>query len=97
MGVVDLIYGVFASPFFIENYIDINWGQSIGYCRFYEYIFSFHDLFIPLVLIALSAYVALKYSGTYSLSVRNTSKRKIEYLKFSKTCKSLSYQVRAQP
>ena len=70
VGVVDLIYGVFASPFFIENYIDINWGQSIGYCRFYEYIFSFHDLFIPLVLIALSAYVALKYSGTWNTAFK---------------------------
>jgi len=63
VGLVDLLYGVFASPFFIENYIDIHWNQSLGYCRFYEYIFSFHDLFLPLVLTALSAYVALKYSG----------------------------------
>jgi len=63
IGMVDLIYAVFVSPFFVENYIDIHWGQSIGYCHFYEYIFSFHDLFVPLLLIALSAYVSLKYSG----------------------------------
>jgi len=63
VGIVDLIYGVFVSPFFIENYIDINWNQGIGYCRFYEYIFAFHDLFIPLVLILLSTYVSLKYAG----------------------------------
>ena len=68
VGLADLVYGVFVSPFFVENYIDIHWGQSIGYCHFYEYVFSFHDLFVPLLLIALSAYVSLKYSGTYIMS-----------------------------
>ena len=33
IGIVDLIYAVFVSPFFIENYIDIHWNQTIGYCR----------------------------------------------------------------
>ena len=71
IGIVDPIYAVFVSPFFIENYIDIHWGQSIGYCHFYEYVFSFHDLFVPLLLIALSAYVSLKYSGTCMRRSRN--------------------------
>ena len=60
---MDLIYGVFVSPFFVENYIDIYWNQGMGYCHFYEYIFSFHDLFVPLVLVLVSTYISLKFSG----------------------------------
>ncbi len=63
VAVVDLVYGVFVSPFFVENYVDLHWNQSLGYCRFYEYMFTFHDLFAPMTLILLSAYVSLKYSG----------------------------------
>jgi hypothetical protein len=33
------------------------------YCKLYEYMFSFHDIFVPLVLILLSTYVSLKFSG----------------------------------
>ena len=73
LAVVDLIYGIFVSPFFVEvrnacpsavshfvitsfvyalqNYVRNNWEQSGGFCKFYMYIFSFHDLFVPLVLI----------------------------------------------
>ncbi len=63
LAVVDLIYGIFVSPFFVQNYVRLDWGQSLGYCQFYVYIFTFHDLFVPLVLILLSAYISLKYSG----------------------------------
>lgn len=38
-------------------------GQSSGYCGFYTYLFTFHDLFAPLVLILLSIYISLKFSG----------------------------------
>jgi hypothetical protein len=31
------------------------------YCKLYEYMFSFHDIFVPLVLILLSTYVSLKF------------------------------------
>ena len=51
------------SPFFVENYVNLHWAQSVGYCRFYTYFFTFHDLFVPLVLILLSVYISLKYSG----------------------------------
>merc|ERR1711963_1041796 len=30
IGMVDLIYAVFVSPFFIENYIDIHWFRASG-------------------------------------------------------------------
>ena len=35
----------------LQNYVRNNWEQSGGFCKFYMYIFSFHDLFVPLVLI----------------------------------------------
>ncbi len=63
IGVVDLLYGVLVSPFFIENYVHLHWDQSQEYCHFYVYFFTFHDLFVPLFLILLSAYISLKYSG----------------------------------
>ena len=63
LGIVDLIYGIFVSPFFIENYVDTDWEQGHGYCGFFIYMFTFHDLFVPLVLILLSAYVSLKFAG----------------------------------
>jgi len=63
LGIVDLIYGIFVSPFFIENYVNTDWEQGLGYCRFFIYIFTFHDLFIPLVLILLSSYVSLTFAG----------------------------------
>ena len=63
IAIVDLLYGMFVSPFFVENYVNLHWNQSIGYCKFYEYFFTFHDLFVPLILILLSVYVSLKYSG----------------------------------
>lgn len=63
LGIIDLIYGVFVSPFFIENYVDTDWEQSLGYCGFFIYLFTFHDLFVPLVLILLSSYVSLKFAG----------------------------------
>jgi len=63
LAVVDLIYGIFVSPFFVENYVHFNWEQSHGYCKFFMYIFSFHDLFVPLVLILISTYTSLKFSG----------------------------------
>merc|ERR1712061_432716 len=57
------MYGVFVSPFYVENYVKIYWNQSMGYCRFFEFYFTFHDFFVPLVLILLSTYISLKYSG----------------------------------
>jgi hypothetical protein len=35
-------------------------------CRVYTYFFTFHDIFAPLCLIALSVYVSLKFTGTLS-------------------------------
>ncbi len=63
LAVVDLLYGIFVSPFFVENYVNLRWEQSAGYCEFFEYMFTFHDLFVPLVLILLSTYISLKFSG----------------------------------
>jgi hypothetical protein len=63
LGLVDLLYGVFVSPFFVENYIHLHWDQSQGYCHFFEYFFTFHDLFVPLVLVLLCTYISLSYSG----------------------------------
>ena len=63
LALVDLMYGVFVSPFYVENYVKIYWNQSMGYCRFFEFYFTFHDFFVPLVLILLSTYISLKYSG----------------------------------
>jgi hypothetical protein len=63
LGFVDLLYGIFVSPFFVENYVKLHWNQSQDYCKLYEYMFSFHDIFVPLVLILLSTYVSLKFSG----------------------------------
>ena len=60
---MDLLYGIFVSPFFIENYIDLRWNQSLGYCNFFVYFFTFHDLCVPITLILLCSYVSLKYSG----------------------------------
>jgi len=34
----DLIYGCMVSPFFVENYVRLNWEQSLAYCRFYPYL-----------------------------------------------------------
>lgn len=65
LALADLIYGVFVSPFFVENYVDLHWNQSLGYCRFFEYVFTFHDLFVPVTLILLATYVSLKYSGAW--------------------------------
>lgn len=63
VAIVDLLYGMFVSPFFVENYIQLRWRQSLDYCKFYEFYFTFHDLFIPLILILLSTYVSVKYAG----------------------------------
>jgi len=59
----DLIYGCMVSPFFVENYVRLNWEQSLAYCRFYTFYFTFHDVFAPLCLIGLSIYVSLKFTG----------------------------------
>ena len=37
--------------------------QSTTYCKFYEYYFTFHDIFVPMALILFSTYVSLKFSG----------------------------------
>ena len=58
-----MLYGIFVSPFFVQNYIDLHWAQSTTYCKFYEYYFTFHDIFVPFALVLLSTYVALKFSG----------------------------------
>jgi hypothetical protein len=63
VAIADLLYGCLVSPFFVENYIRINWEQSISYCRFYTYFFTFHDAFVPLCLVSLSVYVSLKFTG----------------------------------
>ena len=65
LALVDLMYGCFVSPFYVENYVKIYWNQSMGYCRFFEFYFTFHDFFVPLVLILLSTYISLKYSGEH--------------------------------
>jgi len=63
VAVADLLYACIVSPFFVENYVRLNWDQSLGYCRFYTFYFTFHDLFAPLCLIVLSVYVSLKFTG----------------------------------
>lgn len=63
LAIVDLLYGIFVSPFFVENYVDLYWNQSASYCKFFEFYFTFHDFFVPLVLILLSTYISLKYAG----------------------------------
>ncbi len=63
IAIADFLYGIFVSPFFVENYVHTSWNQSEGYCNFYVYLFTFHDLFVPLLLILLSAYISLKFSG----------------------------------
>jgi len=63
VAISDLIYGCMVSPFFVENYVRLNWEQSLTYCRFYTFYFTFHDVFAPLCLIALSIYVSLKFTG----------------------------------
>jgi len=63
LAIVDLLYGVFVSPFFVENYVNLQWDQSDAYCKFFEFYFTFHDFFVPLVLILLSTYISLKYAG----------------------------------
>ena len=63
VAISDLAYGCFVSPFFVENYVRFSWEGSLDYCRFYTYYFTFHDLFAPLALIALSCYISLKFTG----------------------------------
>jgi len=63
VAVVDLLYGCFVSPFFVENYVKNNWEQSSAYCSFYTFFFTFHDLFAPLCLVVLSIYISLKFTG----------------------------------
>eukprot|EP00090_Calanus_glacialis_P026286 TRINITY_DN4130_c0_g1_i1.p1 TRINITY_DN4130_c0_g1~~TRINITY_DN4130_c0_g1_i1.p1 ORF type:complete len:307 (-),score=58.65 TRINITY_DN4130_c0_g1_i1:123-1043(-) len=63
VAISDLIYGCMVSPFFVENYVRLNWEQSLVYCRVYTFYFTFHDVFAPLCLIALSIYVSLKFTG----------------------------------
>ena len=67
VAIIDLLYGIFVSPFFIENYIDLQWDQSYGYCKFFVYFFTFHDLAVPIILIILCIYISLKYSGQKTL------------------------------
>ena len=69
VAVVDLLYGCFVSPFFVENYVNNNWEQSSAYCSFYTFFFTFHDLFAPLCLICLSIYISLKFTGQFPLSI----------------------------
>jgi len=63
LAIVDVMYGVFVSPFFVENYVNLFWNQSPEFCKFFEFYFTFHDFFVPLVLILLSTYISLKYPG----------------------------------
>ena len=63
IGIVDLLFGIFVSPFYVENYTETDWQQSLSYCQFFEFFFTFHDLFVPLILILLSTYVSLKFAG----------------------------------
>ncbi len=63
VAAADLLYGMLVAPFFVENYVWLEWNQSQVYCHIFVYFFTFHDLFAPLLLILLSAYVSLKYSG----------------------------------
>jgi len=44
--------------------------QSVTYCKFYEYYFTFHDIFVPCALVLLSTYVSLKFSGTFTTAPR---------------------------
>jgi len=59
----DLLYGCLVSPFFVENYARHNWEQSAVFCSVYTFYFTFHDLFAPMCLIAVSVYVSLKFTG----------------------------------
>jgi len=63
VAISDLIYACVVSPFFVENYVHLNWGQTLEYCRFFTFYFTFHDCFAPLCLVALSIYVSLKFTG----------------------------------
>ena len=71
LAIVDLLYGVFVSPFFVENYVNLQWDQSDAYCKFFEFYFTFHDFFVPLVLILLSTYISLKYAGMCKIIIPN--------------------------
>ena len=33
VAISDLIYGCIVSPFFVENYVKLDWERSIDYCR----------------------------------------------------------------
>merc|ERR1712203_279242 len=33
----DLVYGCMVSPFFVENYVRLNWEQSLAYCRYKQH------------------------------------------------------------
>jgi len=63
IAISDLVYGCLVSPFFVENYVHNQWTRSVGFCRFYEFYFTFHDLFAPLSLMVLSIYISLKFTG----------------------------------
>ena len=78
------------SPFFIENYVDTDWEQSLGYCGFFIYLFTFHDLFVPLVLILLSSYVSLKFAGKHEKRLLNC-KKNILYNIFYRFCNFESF------
>ena len=60
---MDCLYGFFVAPFFIQNYIHNYWDMGAGYCGFYTYLFTFHDCFVPFLLIIISTYISLQYSG----------------------------------
>ena len=63
IAIVDCLYGFFVAPFFIQNYIHNYWDMGAGYCGFYTYLFTFHDCFVPFLLIIISTYISLRYSG----------------------------------
>lgn len=63
VAISDLVYTCLVAPFFVENYVHLNWQQSQSFCRVYTYFFTLHDIFAPLCLIALAVYVSLKFTG----------------------------------
>ncbi|XP_071744459.1 uncharacterized protein [Lepeophtheirus salmonis] len=76
IAILDLFYAMLVSPFFVENYINFYWNQSLSYCQFYIYYFTFHDMIIPGLLVLICAYVSLKYAGVMD----NYKYKKIIYM-----------------
>ena len=46
VAVADLLYACIVSPFFVENYVRLNWDQSLGYCRWHHWFIEYFYILI---------------------------------------------------